>query len=80
MLLFFCCSGLLFPYVPIDLSLERKIKPGMTKTEVEAILGPPSVRSGDVWLYYVREKWAETFLVDFDKQGIVVSAREWDGW
>jgi hypothetical protein len=84
MLLLSCCFPFSwFCYWPIDPSLEKQIKPGMTKDEVRAILGPPLERrpldrgpfnfNGEDWLYYVT--FTDDFHVYFDK-GIVVEAFE----
>jgi hypothetical protein len=79
MLLFFYCGWGLFNHTPVDPSLERKITRGMSKPEVEALLGPPSSRShnGDVWWYSVRGKWDVSFQISFDEEGVYY-AHEWD--
>jgi hypothetical protein len=68
----------------------QKIKPGITKTEVEAILGSPRKRDHvgitEVWTCVdLRQNWTVIFLVYFDKQGLVYFAQEKDrfsnsGW
>lgn len=57
-------------------TLERHLKPGMTRQEVERLLGPPDYRSPD------RDSWElgrspvgvsyETWVIEYDAEGRVV--------
>ena len=75
-------SLLVFAAQPPQLSLEncQRIKDGMTRTQVEAILGPPTIRSKDYFTYHIHSVEGSSFwdgsvhttvihTISFDKAG-----------
>src|SRR5947209_16219742 len=53
------------PWNPLNPWNRQRIVPGMTRAQVEDILGKPSVVTDDHWLVYYHEEGNSIFVVTF---------------
>jgi hypothetical protein len=73
-LLFILCGGYVgwivwnFDRPPFDLTLLERLEPGISKTEVQQILGSPGEDYGSEWAYWRAGSWP-TVYVYFDELG-----------